>query len=147
MLAHTELMRSGYTWVGVSAQSRGVSALKSANETRYAPLDHPGDSFSYSIFSQVAQLLRSKDDTGPLGSLDAETFLAAGESQSATRILTYVNTLAPIDRMFEGYLIHSRYYSSAPLSQTPQAEIIAPDIVRVRPDFEVPVMMLSLIHI
>ena len=141
MLAHTELMRSGYTWVGVSAQSRGVSALKTANETRYAPLDHPGDSFSYSIFSQVAQLLRSKDDTGPLGSLDAETFLAAGESQSATRILTYVNTLAPIDRMFGGYLIHSRYYSSAPLSQTPQAEIIAPDIVRVRPDFEVPVMM------
>ena len=41
MLAHTELMRSCYTWVGVSAQSRDVSALKTSNSTRYAPLYHP----------------------------------------------------------------------------------------------------------
>jgi hypothetical protein len=141
LLAHTELMRSGYTWVGVSAQERGVATLKTANETRYAPLDHPGDSFSYSMYSQVAQLLRSPDDTGPLRSQDAEIFLAAGESQSATRILTYVNALAAMDKMFDGYLIHSRYYSSAPLSQAPQAEIPAPEIVLVREDFEVPVMM------
>ena len=134
-------MRSGYTWVGVSAQERGVATLKTANETRYAPLDHPGDSFSYSMYSQVAQLLRSPDDTGPLRSQDAEIFLAAGESQSATRILTYVNALAAMDKMFDGYLIHSRYYSSAPLSQAPQAEIPAPEIVLVREDFEVPVMM------
>jgi hypothetical protein len=141
MLSHTELMRSGYTWVGVSAQARGVSALKTANETRYAPLDHPGDSFSYSMYSQVTQLLRSQGDGGPLGSLSAEIFLAVGESQSATRILTYVNALAPIDKMFDGYLVHSRYYSSAPLSQTPQTEILPPEIVLVREDFEVPVLM------
>ena len=141
MLSHTELMRSGYTWVGVSAQARGVSALKTANETRYAPLDHPGDSFSYSMYSQIAQLLRSPENSGPLGSLGAEIFLAAGESQSATRILTYVNAVAPIDKMFDGYLIHSRYYSSAPLSQSPQAEIFPPEVVLVREDFEVPVMM------
>ena len=58
MLSHTELMRSGYTWVGVSAQARGVSALKSCrDEARYAPLDHPGDSFSYSMYSQIGTAL------------------------------------------------------------------------------------------
>jgi len=141
MLSHTELMRSGYTWVGVSAQARGVSALKARDEARYAPLDHPGDSFSYSMYSQIGNLLSSKEGNSPLASLDAEIFLAAGESQSATRILTYVNALAIIDKMFDGYLIHSRYYSSAPLSQSPQADIPAPEVVLVREDFEVPVMM------
>jgi hypothetical protein len=43
--------------------------------------------------------------------------------------------------MYDGYFIHSRYYSSAPLSQAPQADIPAPDIVLVREDIDVPVMM------
>ncbi len=68
--AHTELMRSGFAWVGVSAQKVGVDALLNGkacdinplclNGDRYESLglNHPGDNYSYDIFSQVAQAIR-----------------------------------------------------------------------------------------
>ena len=60
---HTELIRRGYAWVGVSAQYVGVEGgpglvlvvslpLKSVNPARYGSLHHPGDSFSYDMFSR-----------------------------------------------------------------------------------------------
>ncbi len=65
---HSMLLRDGFAWVGVSAQLVGVSgsggplglnlSLKAVNPVRYAPLEHPGDSFSYDMFSQVAQAIR-----------------------------------------------------------------------------------------
>ncbi|MGB1139800.1 MAG: alpha/beta hydrolase domain-containing protein, partial [Halioglobus sp.] len=140
-LTHTELTRSGYAWIGVSAQARGVETLISSGDERYASLSHPGDSFSYSVFSQVAALLRSDQGEALLGPLNATAILAMGESQSASRLLTYVNALSLTDRMYDGYLIHSRYFSSAALSQSPQVEITPPDVVLVRDDIEVPVMM------
>lgn len=48
---HDELVRDGFAWVGVSAQQVGVDALKQADPVRYAALSHPGDSYSYDIFS------------------------------------------------------------------------------------------------
>ena len=52
-LTHNELVRKGYVWVGVSAQAVGLNATKVVDPVRYAALSHPGDSFSYDIFSQV----------------------------------------------------------------------------------------------
>ena len=98
MLAHTELTRRGYAWIGVSAQSRGVESLKETRPERYSALSHPGDSFSYSIFSQIGKLIRSESDEGLLGPLGFDALLAAGESQSAYRLLTYVNALSKEDR-------------------------------------------------
>ena len=82
-------MREGYAWVGVSAQLVGVAgsggplglnlSLKAVNPARYAPLQHPGDSFSYDIFSQVAQALR--DGAGAL--LGGRS--RSGSSPSASR--------------------------------------------------------------
>ena len=49
---HTEFIREGYVWVGVSAQLVGIEGggafslpLKQVDPTRYEPLFHPGDSF------------------------------------------------------------------------------------------------------
>nr|MDT0666049.1 alpha/beta hydrolase domain-containing protein [Micromonospora sp. DSM 115978] len=60
------LMRAGYAWVGVSAQLVGVNGaggafpgLKNWDPTRYGSLNHPGDQYSYDIFSQAAQALRT----------------------------------------------------------------------------------------
>src|SRR5262250_2389175 len=63
MLGHNELVREGFAWVGVSAQKVGVEALKGSDPTRgdaarYASLSHPGDDYSFDIFSQVGQALR-----------------------------------------------------------------------------------------
>ena len=51
LFSHDELIRDGFAWVGVSAQATGVAAAKAADPVRYAPLSHPGDSYSYDIFS------------------------------------------------------------------------------------------------
>src|SRR5215211_7666839 len=57
-LGNAELLRAGFAWVGVSAQAVGVNSLKN-NPARYGTLDHPGDAYSYDIYSQVGEALRS----------------------------------------------------------------------------------------
>lgn len=96
-MSHVEQMRSGYAFVGVSAQFRGIEEspgtielsfpifLKGIQPERYASLDHPGDSFSYDIFNQAAQAVRSPEGIDPLDGLAVEQILAVGESQSADR--------------------------------------------------------------
>ena len=51
--AHVELLREGYAWVGVSAQFVGTEFLKTFDDVRYASISHPGDSWSYDIYSQA----------------------------------------------------------------------------------------------
>ncbi len=151
-MTHTELIRQGYAWVGVSAQKIGVDALINGRvdallgtdtRDRYQQLVHPGDSFSYDIYSQVGQAIKSPGDIAPLGELVAERLIAAGESQSASRMVSYINALAPIHNVYDGYFIHSRLGSSAPLAQDPQVVIASPGIIRVRDDLQTPVMMLQ----
>jgi hypothetical protein len=149
---HTEFFREGHAWVGVSAQIAGIEGragggnlvplyLKAVNPERYAPLMHPGDSFSYDIFSQVAQAVRNPLDVDPLEGLTAENVIAVGESQSAGRLITWVNAFASQYDLFDGYIIHSRGGGSAPLSQSPEAEIRTPEIVNVRDDLTEPTLM------
>ncbi len=97
-VGHVEALRRGHAWVNVTAQRVGIEgfpdaglplALKVADPERYASLDIPSDSYSYDIFTQVSAAVRA-DDNGILGDLVADTLLAAGESQSASRLLTWV---------------------------------------------------------
>jgi Alpha/beta hydrolase domain len=155
--AHTELMRSGYAWVGVSAQKVGVDALTNGkacdinplciNRDRYESLglNHPGDNYSYDIFSQVAQAIREPGEISLLDNLQAQHLIAAGESQSAGRMVTYANAFAPIHALYDGYFIHSRTSGSAGLQQESfcEAEIPAPAVARVRDDLGTPTMMVQ----
>jgi hypothetical protein len=50
-----------------------------------------------------------------LEDLDVDLVLAVGESQSAFRLTTYVNELDARTRAFDGYLVHARGGSAAPL--------------------------------
>jgi hypothetical protein len=93
------------------------------------------------MFSQAGQAILSPLGVDPLDGLVPERLIAIGESQSAGRLLTYVNAIDPLVQIYDGFLIHSRYSSSAPLSQSPQPNINAPGIVRVRDDISVPVMI------
>jgi|AntAceMinimDraft_11_1070367.scaffolds.fasta_scaffold00733_13 hypothetical protein len=144
-----EMRRGGSVWVGVSAQLVGIEGsdrsllplyLKAVNPARYGSLIHPGDSFSYDMFSQVAQAIRNPVGIDPLGGLVAEHLIAYGESQSAGRLATYVNAIQPLYNTFDGYMIHSRGDGSSPLSQAPQASIPTPEAPLVRTDLNVPVM-------
>lgn len=136
---HNELIRDGFAWVGVSAQAAGVSNLKTVDPVRYATLSHPGDSYSYDIFSQAGQAIRDSAAT-ILGGLQPRTVLAVGESQSAFRLTTYIDAIHPLVHVYDGFLVHSRAGGSAPLSQAPQADVPTPQVVYFRPDLGVPVL-------
>ena len=144
-----EMRRSGSVWVGVSAQIVGIEGsprgllplyLKAVNPDRYGSLAHPGDSFSYDMFTQVAQAIRNPLGIDPLDGLVAEHLIAYGESQSGQRLTTYVNAIHPRYNPYDGYMIHSRGDGSSPLAQEPQALIPTPESPLVRTDLNVPVM-------
>jgi hypothetical protein len=152
--AHTALIRGGFAWVGVSAQFVGVEGgaglvgvvelpLKTVDPARYGSLVHPGDSFSYDIFSQVGQAIRHPAGVDVLGGLAVKRVLAAGESQSAFRMVTYVDGIHPLARVYDGFLIHSRGAGGpfgAPLSEAPQAAIGTPFPTLIRTDLREPVL-------
>lgn len=148
---HTELIRSGHAWVGVSAQYVGVeggfsvlgsgsTGLKKVDPERYGSLSHPGDSFSYDIFSQAGAALLRRDGPDPMGGLRPARLVAAGESQSAFRMTTYVNAIDPVARLFDGFFVHSRGGGSAPIVQPPVGDAEMPASVRIRDDLRVPVL-------
>jgi hypothetical protein len=142
--AHRELLRDGFAWVGVSAQQLGVAgspySLTAWDPARYGSLTHPGDSFSYDIFTQAAAALRHPGGVRPLGGLRVRRVLADGESQSASRMATYVNAIAPRTDAYDGFLIHSRGAGAAPLAQAPQAPADPPATVFLRTDRRRPVL-------
>ncbi|BBY63428.1 alpha/beta hydrolase domain-containing protein [Mycolicibacterium helvum] len=122
-MAHREIARAGYGYVAVSAQRVGIeggpslvgdASLKTLDPQRYSELDHPGDNFAYDIFTQVGQAVRA----GVIDGLVPQFVLAAGESQSATFLTTYVNEVDPAAGVYDGFLIHSRFGSAAPLDGT-----------------------------
>jgi len=71
-------------------------------------LAHPGDAYSYDIFSQAADALRHPKAINPLGGLTFGTMLATGRSSPAFRLVTYINAVHPMTHSFDGYLVHSR---------------------------------------
>lgn len=154
LTAHTELIRGGFAWVGVSAQAVGVEGglsvlgmpvtpLKTVDPERYGSLVHPGDSFSYDIFSQAAQAIRRPPGPSPVGDLKIAAVIAAGESQSAFRLVTYIDAIHPLADIYDGFFVHSRGGGSigmAPLSEAPQSRIAVPGSAHIREDLNVPVL-------
>jgi hypothetical protein len=149
--SYPELLREGYAWVGVSAQKAGVepgsgsvsseepAPLKTLDPSRYGSLAHPGDDFSYDIFSQAAQAIRRPDGPDPLNGLPLKTLVAAGESQSAFRLVTYVDAVHPRASIFDGFMIHSRSAGAAPLAGADSG----PGKVLIRTDSTDPVMQVQ----
>jgi len=149
--AHTEMIREGIVWVGVSAQFVGVEGgsavvgivslpLKTVDPARYGSLVHPGDSFSYDIFSQAGQAIRHPVGPNPLGTLRLKKLIAAGESQSAFRMVTYIDAVHPLAGVYDGFLVHSRASAGAQLSEAPETAIPVPSPTLIRDDLRVPVL-------
>jgi hypothetical protein len=140
-LGNAELLRSGFVWVGVSAQAVGLNRLK--DNARYSPLDHPGDSYSYDIYSQIGQAIRRPRGTNLLGSrhYKVKTLIGDGESQSAFRMVSYINAIQPQTDMFDGFFVHSRFAVGAPLSDGGAGAIPNPTLLRT--DIKKPVLVLE----
>jgi hypothetical protein len=161
---HRHLIREGFAYVGVSAQRAGIEGggfaamsfpLKKMNAERYAPLEHPGDAFSFDVFSQAGRAVR---DGRLLGGQEPRRVLAIGESQSAVFLVTYVNAIDADARVFDGFLVHGRGGSGASLegamgARRPLAEVAEavssgrgaafPGTDVIRADVRVPVLTLQ----
>jgi len=151
MMAHREILRSGYAYVAVSAQRVGVEggagllgvdmSLKSQAPQRYASLRHPGDGFAYDIFAQIGALIADPEHGDVLRGLRPRHIVAVGESQSAMYLTTYVNAIDPVTKIYDGFLVHSRFGSAAPLDGSSIFdETGPPQTVAFRPDLRVPLM-------
>ena len=149
MFEQRELQRAGYAWVGVSAQAAGIDGksagvlgikpLKQAAPTRYAPLHHPGDEYSYDIYSQAAAAVRETGASSPLGGQKAVHVIADGESQSAFRMVNYIDAVQPLTHSFDGFIVHSRWAVPTPL----MSKVSSPANARIRSDLSQPVMLVQ----
>lgn len=104
---HTTIMERGFVYVAVAAQRLGVEAspiaLKQFDPVRYGSLSHPGDDFSFDIFSQAAEAVLDPivlDDLRP----EVTRRLGIGASQSGSRLRTYINDWAEQAAVIEGFL-------------------------------------------
>ena len=130
VMLEEEIIRQGHTWIGVSAQIIGVEGgpvivtapggegiagegLKRIDPARYGSLQHPGDGYSFDIFTQVARAVRHGGAL--LGGAKPRVVLAVGESQSAFALTTYYDGVQPLTLAFDGFFVHSRGAPSLPL--------------------------------
>ena len=131
---HTELLGKGYAWVGVSAQQLGVNELKTRDPNRYKSLQHPGDAYAYDIFTRAGRIVA--DPTSPvLGGLRPKALLASGTSQSASALLTYINAVHPLVKVYDGFQLQSQLGGGMSLGDGPM-----PPHPIVRTDIDVPVL-------
>jgi hypothetical protein len=134
--ASAEIMRSGNAWIGVSAQRAGVSGpplvpgfsqpLALWDPERYGTLDVPHDDLSYGILTAAARLARE-------GALTAQApvdvLIASGASQSANRLVTYVNGVHPLVGAIDAFLVQGRVSTTCP---SLAAGVDSPDPVTLR---------------
>jgi len=159
-------LTEGYVWVGVTTQRIAVegqpssapgmpatTGLSAWNPERYGTLHHPGDEYSYDIFTQVARTLatdRPRDDIDPLGGLQPRLLVATGESQSAMRLGSYINMVDDVERLFDAFFL-SLHWGLCPYPPDQQLfESFAPignglsvGSASIRDDGRVPILVLN----
>jgi Alpha/beta hydrolase domain len=155
---HNEVLRSGAAWIGVSAQAGGVQGgdyvipgaaprgVRGNDPARYGSLTHPGDLFSFDIFSQTGiAAAGDADGAKPLDGLKPKRVIAIGKSQSAFRLVSYVDAVHPRDRVYDGFLIASRHVTGAPLGATAFGlpDETVPPTALIRTDTDVPVFVVQ----
>jgi hypothetical protein len=154
------LAEDGYAYACASVQSVGIEGvgsspqgLKAWDPERYGSLEHPGDRYSYGIFSAVARALGPHRPTGgldPLGGLRVERTVALGASQSAARLATYINAVQPLSAAFDGFLVLIHFGSGASIDDDTvfDANATRPAPVfrtrtRLRDDLGAPIMLVN----
>ena len=144
----------GYAWVGVSAQAVGVNGfpgpdaagLMQWDAERYGTLNHPGDAYSYDIFSQAGAVVgtdRPARDNDPMGGLNVRHLVAAGASQSASRLRTYINGVHSHAQVFDGYIPYIDFASTIDFAADKGGQRRGRRATRVRDDLGVPVFVVN----
>jgi|TARA_B100000959_G_scaffold92961_1_gene98745 hypothetical protein len=152
----------GYAWVGVTTQKIGVDGaagllpgmpstkgLLEWDPERYGALKHPGDAWSYDIFTQAGRAVRA--GTELMGGLKPSLVLASGESQSAMRLGSYLNAAHQGARVYDGFHLTVHWGICPPLDEMdlmsmfgPEgAELPSPATCAIRDDGGVPILSVA----
>ncbi len=120
-----EIFEGGFALVCVTTQRVGIVGLPPVNQgladwdpVRYSNLDIASDDYSFDVFTQVATAVgpnRDTDGGDPLSGLPVKHVVAQGASQSAGRLATYVNAIAPLSQTFDGFLLTIYFGRGTPL--------------------------------
>jgi Alpha/beta hydrolase domain len=155
MMTHTHLIRRRHAWIGVSAQRAGIQGggmvdngmhLKATFPDRYGALSHPGDAWSFDMFSQAGRAARGSAAVLGSHAAAAGQMIAAGHSQSAAFLVTYINAIDALAPVYDGFAVHGRTGSGASLEHgfTPRPPGTAGATAEaIRPDLRVPVLVLQ----
>jgi hypothetical protein len=160
-----EQLERGYAWVGITTQRvahegqasltddmPATVGLREWDPERYGSLHHPGDAFSYDIFSQGARALRQRSAAGVdmLGGLSPRLLIATGGSQSAMRLGSYINIAHQRDRVIDGFLltVHWGLCPPAPDMSLVESFELTPQFTfkgssRIRDDGGVPILVVN----
>ncbi len=148
---HDYFLSRGDIWIGITSKPVTIAGLKTFNAVRYAPLSwaNPNkdetatscpvlqtvvggashateDGLLWDVLSQTSALVRSHDARNPLQQYQVRAVYAAGYSQSAIDLVTYINAITPGiagARPFDGYLVGSGFGIQAPLDQCSPAPL------------------------
>ena len=144
-----EMGREGHAFVGVSAQLVGIMGrdtgripgglidtrgLPTRDPIRYGDLTHPGDAYSFDIFTQAS--LAARQWLNDFYGMEAKRLIAMGQSQSAGYLTSYINAVDPIVNVFDGYLIHGRGDGAPSPSMDERLSAVL-----IREDVDVPVLI------
>jgi hypothetical protein len=132
MEARQMLMREGFAYVHVSAQSAGLCCTpltpKIWDPVRYQSLNHPGDQYANDMFSQIAKAIRkpttANGNLDPTGGLAVHHLIAAGQSQSCSKLAAYVTTTQNTAHLIDGFLIHGCDATKTTSKQPLQAKVL-----------------------
>ncbi|WP_007512456.1 alpha/beta hydrolase domain-containing protein [Pseudofrankia saprophytica] len=151
-------VREGDATVYVSAQKIGLDGVPGAegnglrrwDPKRYGSLAHPGDDFSYGIFTKAALLVghdRGKLPVDPMAGFDVKHVFATGASQSAIRLTSYLDGVQPLSNALDGALLIANFGRAARVdtgSDTDDADtLLTRPPVRIRDDLDIPVILVS----
>lgn len=110
-----EIFEGGYALACVTTQKAGIEGLPPIHQglagwdpERYRDLSLSSDDYSFDIFTQAAMALgpnRDKSGIDPMSGLDVKRVVAQGASQSAGRLGTYYNAIAPLNEVFDGFML------------------------------------------
>lgn len=108
------MVEKGYAYVGVTSQQVTVNFLHNWDPPRYSTLNmaetQPGQPAAFEVFSQAGMaLLDNGNGVDPLGGLLAERLIAIGQSQSSSRLTTFINTIhdLALEPVYDAIIPHS----------------------------------------
>jgi hypothetical protein len=107
-------LTNGYAFVQIAAQAtpapagtvgQGQLGFVAMDPQRYSSLKHPGDDYSYDIYSQAMRALLTRHGSDPMGGLKVSQIIATGNSQSGSRLYDYVEKVQRDARIADAMLI------------------------------------------